>query len=240
MANRKVPSQAASGKDTFSDSLVGFQITDGTSQLTNTNFAIDKVIPEKDSKTFHTQPFSNFLTLDDIKEETSAPTTQLPNEPKREIKFYDSKNDGAKSLFGSLNSRISVSVTNIIQKFPAALYVDGNSPISYNSYTAEEITYDVDNNITKFKVQNALIFNSFDIILKSPSSSIIPETDNNIRNFYSSFTKYLIELNDNTYNIVSYEEIDSTGKLTFEVNGNPFSGNTQFTSNYLIYCLLIV
>ena len=46
----KVPSQAASGADTFSDSLVGVQITDGSSQLTNTNFAIEKVIPERDSK----------------------------------------------------------------------------------------------------------------------------------------------------------------------------------------------
>jgi hypothetical protein len=35
---RKVPSQAASGADTFSDNLVGVQITTGTGQLTNTNF----------------------------------------------------------------------------------------------------------------------------------------------------------------------------------------------------------
>ena len=43
MAKRKVPSQAASGFETFSDSIVGRQITDGTSQLTNTNFALDRV-----------------------------------------------------------------------------------------------------------------------------------------------------------------------------------------------------
>ena len=54
MAKYKVPSQAASGRDTFSDSLVGFQITDGSSQLTNTNFEIDRVIPEKDNKRFKT------------------------------------------------------------------------------------------------------------------------------------------------------------------------------------------
>lgn len=40
----KIPSQAASGAETFSDSLVGRQITDGTSQLTNTSFAVDKII----------------------------------------------------------------------------------------------------------------------------------------------------------------------------------------------------
>ena len=72
----KVPSKAASGADTFSDSLVGVQITDGSSQLTNTNFAIDKIIPSKDSKDFKTTPFSEFLTLDTLKKEINAPTTQ--------------------------------------------------------------------------------------------------------------------------------------------------------------------
>ena len=71
----KVPSAAASGAQTFSDSLVGVQITDGTSQLTNTNFALDKVIVEKDSKNFKTSPFSDFLTLDKLKIEENAPST---------------------------------------------------------------------------------------------------------------------------------------------------------------------
>jgi len=50
MANYKVPSQAASGSETFSDSLIGNQITNGSNQMTGTNFAIDKAIPEKDNK----------------------------------------------------------------------------------------------------------------------------------------------------------------------------------------------
>ena len=66
---KKVPSQAASGAETFNDFLVGRQITDGTSALTNTVFELDKAIPEKDAKTFKTNPFSEFLTLDTLKEE---------------------------------------------------------------------------------------------------------------------------------------------------------------------------
>ena len=66
VVRRKIPSQAASGAETFSDNLVGNQITDGSSQLTNTNFDIERVIPEKDSKDFKTQPFSDFITLKDI------------------------------------------------------------------------------------------------------------------------------------------------------------------------------
>ncbi len=66
MAKRKVPSQASSGAETFSDFLVGRQITDGSSALTNTVFALDKSIPDKDSKNFTSNPFSQFLTLKNI------------------------------------------------------------------------------------------------------------------------------------------------------------------------------
>ena len=74
MARRKVPSQVASGAETFSDSLVGGQITDGSSQLTNTNFALDSEVIQRDTKNFKTNPFSNFLTLDDLKGQTSSTT----------------------------------------------------------------------------------------------------------------------------------------------------------------------
>ena len=88
MATRKVPSQAASGFETFSDSIVGRQITDGTSQLTNTNFALDRVIPEKDAKSFKTAPFSDFLTLEDLKIENDVPTTvKQSSGEKRPIRF---------------------------------------------------------------------------------------------------------------------------------------------------------
>ena len=105
----KVPSAAANGAQTFSDSLVGVQITDGTSQLTNTNFALDKVIVEKDNKNFKTSPFSEFLTLDQLKIETDIPsTTDGSIEKDEKIKFKGGKDDAGKSLFGSLASRLQV------------------------------------------------------------------------------------------------------------------------------------
>ena len=117
----KVPSAAASGAQTFSDSLVGQQITDGTSQLTNTNFALDKVIVEKDNKNFKTSPFSDFLTLDKLKIETDIPsTTDGSLEKDEKIKFKGGKDDAGKSLFGSLASRLQVSISLIISKFHAA------------------------------------------------------------------------------------------------------------------------
>ena len=76
MAKYKVPSQAASGADTFSDNLVGNQITTGTSQLTNTNFALDSEVVQRDTKNFKTNPFSDFLTLDTLKEETDLTVSE--------------------------------------------------------------------------------------------------------------------------------------------------------------------
>ena len=106
VVRRKIPSQAASGAETFSDNLVGNQITDGSSQLTNTNFDIDRVIPEKDSKDFKTQPFSDFITLKDIKEETNGVSTLSGSVTKKEkIKFRGGINDAGKSLYGSLKER---------------------------------------------------------------------------------------------------------------------------------------
>ena len=105
MAKYKVPSQAASGADTFSDNLVGNQITTGTPQLTNTNFALDSNIIQKDDKNFTTNPFSNFLTLQDLTGKTKNATVEayLQTQKSTDIKFKDNLNDAGKSLFGSLN-----------------------------------------------------------------------------------------------------------------------------------------
>ena len=159
MAKRKVPNQAASGADTFSDKLVGRQITDGSSLLTNTNFAIDRLIPEKDSKNFRTSQFSDFLTLDDLNEETNSPTTSnlSKEERKKEIKFKSSKNNGSVSLFGSLKSRISASIARIIKKYPASILVDEFSVIKTSNYTAYNISYNQTENITTFNIDFSII-----------------------------------------------------------------------------------
>jgi hypothetical protein len=236
MATRyKVPSQAASGNDSFSDDLVGFQITESSSLMTNTNFTIEKTIPEKDSKKFITQPFSNFLTLDDLNEETAKTTdgsTSTSNE--EDIKFNSDKENADKSLYGSLKQRIGVTLTNIISKYPASILVDSSSPIGTSSLTAERITYDPVTNTTEFLVQYSFLYNPFGIILKLPQSSIIPETDNTLRNFFSSYTKYAIDLSGTTYNIVSYTTPNSDNKITLKVEGHCFAGYIGYYEDYLI------
>jgi len=230
----KIPSQAASGADTFSDSLVGNQITDGSSQLTNTNFAVDKVIPEKDSKDFKTNPFSDYVTLDTIKEEDDVPTTQYGNTKKEKISFKGKLDDASKSLFGSLKNRLSVSIGKIISKFPAGILIDENSSIKITNYTAFNSVYSGKTNTTEFYVPQNILFNPFDITLIQPLSNTLPTTDNTLRNFYSSFKKYTIEFSGNTYDIINYTEPNGNGDFKLKVNGNIFNGTTGTTTSFLI------
>jgi hypothetical protein len=231
MARRKVPSQAATGAETFSDSLVGRQITDGTSQLTNTNFAIDRIIPEKDVKSFRSGQFSNFLTLDDLKDEKYNSENQISESKKKDVKFRTSKDDAGKSLFGSLKNRIGVSLSDIIQKFPAAVLVDSNSIVRSSDYNIENISYDISLNETQFEIDFARFYNPLNVIFVKPNSQVEPNTTNKLRNFYSSYTKYVIELSGVTYDIVTYTEPNSDNKLILKVKGKPF-GSTPSPNYY--------
>jgi len=237
VVRRKIPSQAASGAETFSDNLVGNQITDGSSQLTNTNFDIDRVIPEKDSKDFKTQPFSDFITLKDIKEETNGVSTLSGSVTKKEkIKFRGGINDAGKSLYGSLKERLGVSVTDIIEKFPAAMLVDKDSPIKSRPFTLTGITYNTTINTTEFTIQKSTIFNPFDITIQKPFSNTTPATNNPIRNFYSSYRNYVVVYNGTAYEVVSYTEPDANNLLKIKVKGKPFIGltGTSINENILI------
>jgi len=236
MAKYKVPSQAASGAQTFSDNLVGIQITDGSSQLTNTNFAIDRATPEKDSKSFSSAPFSDFLTLDTLKEETNAPKTNTSKTTKDVIKFRPSRSDAGRSLFGSLKERLNISLGRIIGKFPASLFADSSTVTKTTNYTAENISYDSATNITEFESQQSIFYNPFEIILAKPNSNTLVETDNEIRNFYSAYKNYILIYSGVSYNITNYTEptFDNNFVLTLEVEGNLFSGYADVNFDYVI------
>jgi len=237
MAKYKVPSQAGSGADTFSDNLVGGQITTGTGQLTNTNFALDSGITQRDTKNFKTNPFSDFLTLDDLKEENASGTTingSTIKTTKKEIKFKGSKNDSGKSLFGSLKSRLLISITNIIKKFPAGILIDKNSYVSVSGFTAFNSVYNNKTKTTTFNVEMGMLHNSFGVIFKKPKSKVIIPSENPIRDFYSSYKKYVIEISGITYGILTYTEPNSSNIITLKVSGNPFNDSSTYSENILI------
>ena len=222
----KVPNQATSGSETFSDPIVGLQITNGTNQLTNANFEMDKVISEKDSKSFSSEPFSEFLSLDDIKEEEYVDVVNDTNSTTKKnqgIIFNKSKEYGDVSLYGSLKDRLRVTITNIMKKYPGGLYIDTNTPSSSTPYSAFNSVYNGDTNTTKFETQHSNINNPFDLTLIKSNSGVISDTDKNIRNFVNSYTKYVMVLSGMTYDIVYYSE-PTNGIVKFRVIGDCFNG----------------
>jgi hypothetical protein len=232
MTRIRVPSKAASGADTFSDTLVGRQITDGSSLLTNTSFTIDHVIPDRDSKKFKTAKFSDYLNMDDLNSEGSTDLGTL-FETQDEIKFNSAKDDSGVSLFGSLRQRVSVSIQKIIKKFPASFLVDSESYSSSRMYTAYNINYNSYDNTTTIDVDYGIIYNPYEIQFLTPKSFVPPNTINPIRNFYSSYTKYVIDMDGNEYPVVSYQEPQNDGVFRIKVLGRPFSGST-YTESILI------
>ncbi len=231
MAKRKVPSQAASGFETFSDSIVGRQITDGTSQLTNTNFALDRIIPEKDSKKFQTAPFSDYITLENLKIEEDVPTTVVQSDgKKRPVRFNTNKKDASKSLFGSLRERIRVSIARIIKNFPGAILIDKDALSVVTDKTAENITYNPTTNRTTFTVQTGRFFNPFDIALLQPTANETINAENKLRNLFSSYKKYIIIVDDKKYAVSNYTQPDSFNQITLSVTGKPFTGSTYSDS----------
>ena len=199
VVKRIVPSQAASGSETFSDSLVGNQRTLGN--LTNENFTLDKVIPERDAKKFKTSPFSDFLTLDTLKEETDLTVSEDGTGTvikKEKIKFRGGINDAGKSLFGSLKLRLEISVNDIISRFPSGMLIDKDSPSRIDANTIKNISYNSILKNTTFYVNKNIIYNPLDIVIQQPKSNTIPTSSNPLRNFYLSYKKYIFIYDDIT------------------------------------------
>ena len=134
---------------------------------------------QKDNKTFKTGAFSKFFNFDNLNVQVSGVTTQTQEQIDQQIVFNNSKADaGANSLFGSLASRISVDIQQIIDSFPAALYVDPSSNKGTNTYTAFNISYNSNLKFTTLNIEAAKFYNPLDIVISSPGSQIIPETNN--------------------------------------------------------------
>ena len=199
----RYPPAPGHGGDTFSDNLVGNQITDGSSQMTMGNFSINQEYTRSVPTKQVLQGFSNPITLEslDINNLNTAKSFASNN-----LQVYvntDTSNITELVLYGSLKKRLSIATQNIINFFPAALFADGVDSLNLSgNTTAYNINYNVGTNETTFNINVDNISNPFVVefttngeLLTSPISK--EQIINNLEMFgYGSDT--LIKVADGT------------------------------------------
>jgi hypothetical protein len=151
------------GVKTFSDNLVGLQITDGGG-LTQGNFEFTTAIYEKSNRKFDTGIFSDAYTLDNLKIDDIQQAKRIIEKNFKVYPNFDISEITSFSLYGSLSKRISASAIKIINNFPAAIEVFSRqqSGLFYGN-TAENIVYDSKNDETTFNMNSALFRNPFGV-----------------------------------------------------------------------------
>ena len=226
------PPRPGNGAGTFSDNIVGLQTVEGGG-LTQGNFEFTTGVTEKVNRTFNVGAFSepislDMLGIDDVLESRRILATQFRVYPN-----YDISQVLNFSMYGSLSKRFSVSITKIINYFPASLDVQFNNDNYVTGITAYDIVYDVQNDETYFKINVDRINNPFDIdysISAATNLSIREISVSPYRNLYNTYLDYCVSINDDIFKVIGFTPSDtlSSGYVEFYVSGRPF-GTTATT-----------
>ena len=175
MANNRFryPPAPPNGEGTFSDNLVGNQFVDGTSQMSNGNFSITENYQLPQQTDFNLAGFSSPITLESMGE---IDTENLKVSNSLEIFVnHDTSDLSNMVLYGSLKKRLNVAVENVINSFPAALFVDGiDANNNTGNTTANNISYDTITDRTTFRVTVDHMSNPFGIEFTTNGELFIP------------------------------------------------------------------
>jgi hypothetical protein len=232
------PPRPGSGAGTFSDNIVGLQLVDGGG-LTQGNFEFTTGVVEKVNRTFGIGAFAAPVSLSDLGIKNVAQSNRTSTQF-RVYPNYDISQVQNFSLYGSLAKRFSVSVTKIINYFPASIDVLFNNLDFSTGNTAVNISYDLINDETYFEVDVDRIHNPFGIDYTISAATNLARVDNEVspyRNLYNTYLDYAILVNGGEYKVNSFLPSDSlsTGYIAFYVSGTPFGTNTTTSSsNFLI------
>ena len=229
------------GVKTFSDNLVGLQITDGGG-LTQGNFQFTTAIYEKSNRKFDNGIFSEPYTLENLKIDDIQQAKRIIEKNFKVYPNFDISEITSFSLYGSLSKRISTSAIKIINNFPAAIEVfSRQSSGLYYGNTADNITYDSKNDETTFVVNTGLFRNPFGIDYSQNAKRNIevkPYPISSYRALTPNFESYALYFEDlqTEYKFTDFIPTQnlSGGSVTITVEGNPFTGSTASTRTFII------
>lgn len=242
MADNKYryPPAPPSGRGTFSDNLVGLQIVSGGG-LTQGNFEFTTNVVERVQRKFDTGVFSEPLSLADLNVKNIEQNKILFEKEYKVYPNYDISQITNFTLYGSIQKRLSTSITKIINYFPAALEVDKDFYDYTTGNTAYDITYDSIENTTTFKVGVTRLKNPLDIdysVNATRNIQLRPFAVSKYRNLTNNYTKFALYFSNisDEYRVLDFEPSNSLveGFLEFTVEGKPFGNNTETTESIVI------
>jgi hypothetical protein len=239
------PPTPGNGAGTFDD-IVGFQIVEGGG-LTSAVFDFTTTVTEKVNRTFSIGTFSNPISLEDLDVNSLEESRRILQTQFRVYPNYDVSQVLNFSLYGSLAKRLSVSVTHIINYFPAGVDVRRVMPDFTTGQTATGISYNAVEQETTFTVPVSQAYNPFMIEFSQSATTamMVRELETSqYRNLTRSYLNYVLDYNGETYIVVDFEPSvsQSSGNLVFTVSGAPFGNATSSTtedfiirpSNYIV------
>jgi hypothetical protein len=236
------PPQKPSGAGTFSNNLVGNQLTQGGG-LTQGNFIFTGLSTEKVNRNFDTGVFSAPFTLDNMNISSVEEARKIFDTNFKVYPNFDNSNVLSFVGYGSLSKRFESSITNIINFFPAGF----EATVLRNNYTTGQTITSVTNYIGQgIEGSDYCVVNINVSILKNPFgvdySQYSTQNINNLgydvskyRDFVRNFKNYVLITTGGTYQI--YDVTPSTsltaGTLSLTVEGTPFG--TSSINYYLEY-----
>lgn len=222
------------------NNIVGLQLVTGGG-LTQGNFEFTTAIYEKVNRNFDLGVFSQLYNLENLNIEDVEQTKKIIQKNFSVYPNFDISQITSFTLYGSLQKRLSASVTKIISYFPAALEVRSVTLSFTTGYTATNIVFDPIENLTTFDVDVPWIVNPFDIDFSVNAARNIQVRPikvskyRDLTNNYENFSLYFSALTTE-YPVVDF--IPSTtltaGTITFTVEGDPFSGQTISTDTFIV------
>jgi hypothetical protein len=207
------------------DNLVGYQLVQGGG-LTYGNFQFTPSITEKTSPSFYTNLFDKPINLLDlgisdisnVRESIANELNIVPN--------YDISQVFNFSLYGSLSKRFSVSITKIINYFPASIDVNLYNDNLVTGYTATNINYDLIN--TTFDIDVLKVNNPFGVDFTKNAAINISSNEISVskfRDLTTYYRDYVLDISGKQYPITILTTTDTLtdGILNITVSGNPFN-----------------
>lgn len=238
------PPQKPSGSGTFSDNLVGLQLTQGGG-LTLGNFIFTNPATEKVNRSFDTGTYSapynlkslDIKTIEDAKKIFQTNFKLYPNFDTTDVLNFVG--------YGSLSKRFEASVYNIINHFPASMeanvirdnYSTGKTATQTTSYLGQGQN---NTDIMEIKIDPSILKNPFSIDYTEYATQNIQNLEYEVsdyRNFTKNYKKYVLIVTGTTYPIVDIRPpiSFSSGTLTIYVEGIPFNNSTTgIYTNFLI------